>query len=99
MSDAGRVIRLVAVGHYTKQQLLLHSEKEDLQMLGLSASRNPHEILFGDLVNKRVKVLDMLSGRVRTLFTSDWGVCALRWMRSAALLAIMEVKGGGMHAV
>ena len=89
----------MVAGRYRKQQLLLPGEHDDLYVFGLGASRNPHEILFGDLVNKRVKVLDMLSGRVRTLFTSDWGVCALRWMRSAALLAIMEVKGGGMHAV
>ena len=98
--DAGEPIKLVVAGRYTKQQLLLPREKDDLLVFGLSASSNPREILFGDTNNKRVNALDMQSGRVRTLFTSDWFVRALRWVRSAALLAILENNGGGgMQAV
>ena len=90
----------MVAGRYRKQQLLLPGEHDDLYVFGLGASRNPHEILFGDAKNKRVNALDTQSGRVRTLFTSDWFVCALRWVRSAALLAILEDNGGGgMQAV
>ena len=95
MSDAGRAIKLVVSGRYTKQELLLPGEEADLLVTGLSASRNPHKILFCDLLNKRVKVLRLRTGRVRTLFRSDWFVCTVRWMRSAAMLAIMDNKGEG----
>ena len=94
---AGRAINLLVAGRYTKQQLLLPGEDDDLLVFGVSVTSNPHEILFADANNKRVNALDTQSGRVRTLFTSDWFICALRWVRSAALLAILDGKGEGMY--
>ena len=100
MSDAGRAIKLVVAGRYTKQELLLPGENDDLRVVSLSTSHNPHEILFGDRLNKRVKMLHLPSGRMRTLFTSNWFICALLCMRSAALLAIMENnREGSMPAM
>ena len=99
MPDADRAIKLVFAGRYRKKHLMLPDWDDDFQVFGLSASRNPHVILFGDANNKCVNALNLQNGRVWKLLTSHWTVNALRWMRSAEVLAILQGKGGGMQVV
>ena len=96
---ADQAIKLGVTGRYSKQQLLLPGDNDDFLVLGLSASRSPHKILFGDAHNKRLNALDRQSGGVRTLFTSDWYICAVRWVRSARVVAILERQGRGMQGM